>query len=187
MHQSNYIKFCFFIFKMIYFFGMVKETTENYYLFYRNKISSIINRMSDSVKHWFTSFLIFFSVYISIVGIIISLKMFFNAFNNKIFVCILIYIVCLFGNTICFLNVWKYLKIEKCYRELEKHATYKIVNNKKYKFDETYDWSSILKDINIRRNINHSMYKSFVIITSFIFIIVAISISTILSIFLFIN
>ena len=168
------------------FIDMIKETTENYYLFYLNKISSIINRMSDNVKHWFTSFLIFFSIYISITGILINFKEIFNVFSNKVIVCVLAYVVCLFGNVTCFFNVWKYLKIEKCFRELEKQATYKVVNSK-YKFNETYDWSSILRNISIKKKIYHSMYRSFVIIASFIFIVVAILVVSIFSIFLFIN
>ncbi len=84
---------------------MIKETTESYYLFYRNKISSIINRMSDNVKHWFTSFLIFFSIYISVTGILINFKEIFNDFSNKVIVCVLVYMVCLFGNATCFFNV----------------------------------------------------------------------------------
>lgn len=165
---------------------MIKETTESYYLFYRNKISSIINRMSDNVKHWFTSFLIFLSIYISVTGILINFKEIFSDFSNKVIVCVLAYVVCLFGNAACFFNVWKYLKIEKCFRELEKQATYKVVNSR-YKFNETYDWSSILRNINIKKKIYHSMYRSFVIIASFIFIVVAILVVSIFSIFLFIN
>ena len=165
---------------------MIKVTTENYYLFYRNKISLIINRMSENVKHWYTSFLIFFSIYISIIGILINFKDVFSIYNIKIIMCILLGIICLFGNIICFVNVWKYLKIEKCYRELEKHTIYKMTNGK-YKFNETYDWSSVLNNINIKRKIKHSMYKSFIIISSIIFIFVAVLISAIFNIFLFIN
>ena len=81
---------------------MIKIATENYYLFYRNKISSIINRMSDNAKHWFTSFLIFFQIYISFTGILINNKNIFTDFNNKIIICTLAWVVCLFGNVICF-------------------------------------------------------------------------------------
>lgn len=143
--------------------------------------------MSDNVKHWFTSFLIFFSIYISTIVILINFNDVFNNFSNKIIISIHINIVCLFGNVICFFNVWKYLKIEKCYRELEKQIICNKTQNNKYKFNEIYDWSSIIKDINIRKYIKRRMYKSFVIIASFCFIIIAISFAIMFNIFLFIN